>query len=158
MDWARGSLTSCLREPVFKFLSIRPNADMVQQRGFFLSSAGFGAHSNIQDQMHGLRRIGVNLRTFLSEIVAFCVVCITRTCGPAGLPDKPLRLDRPRLTLMRLAPLDARTEYQGGFTSSVTRGGVAGLQHGRPLLRNMPQVPRQLGPAKAGELGRNVRM
>jgi hypothetical protein len=30
-----GSLTSCLREPVFKFLSIRPNADMVRQRDFF---------------------------------------------------------------------------------------------------------------------------
>jgi hypothetical protein len=34
----RGSLTSCLREPVFKFLSIRPNADMVQQRDFFALS------------------------------------------------------------------------------------------------------------------------
>ena len=56
MDGTRGSKTSCLREPVFKFLSIRPNADMVRQRDFFCLLPGFGAHSNIQNLARGMRR------------------------------------------------------------------------------------------------------
>jgi len=44
--------TSCLREPVFKFLSIRLSTYMLRQRGFFLGSPAFRrSDSKIQDRM-----------------------------------------------------------------------------------------------------------